>query len=202
MDDKTEELRDIFRAVTDAEEVTESQDADRGSLAPDERDTEAAIADVVARMREELDFDTDLDAATYVAIVRGYFAGEDDATIAADAGVDAGTAFQARLDLHLVRDEEAPPVDPGRLRRDFGGVDADTVADELGVSVADVARARAVLAARSATRRASDRYRAAFLDALPDAAIAATITESVREDGLREATEDIDSLESDADVDF
>jgi hypothetical protein len=37
---------------------------------------------------------------------------------------------------------------------------------------------------------------------LPDAAIAATITESVREDGLREATEDLDSLESDADVDF
>lgn len=201
MDEKTEQLREVFRSVTDAEAVTEPQDADRGTLATDEGAADAAIADVVARMREALGFQTDLETAAYVAIVRRFFAGEDDAAIAADVGTDPAGVFRARLDLHLLRDDDAP-VDADRLRREFEGVEAERVANELGVPVGAVERSRAVLAAQSAASGVSGRYRAAFVDALPDAAIAATITESVRDDGLGEATEDIGSLDSDADVDF
>ena len=55
MDDKTEELRDIFLDVSDDETVTESQQDTHGSLASDD-EIDARIADTVTRMREEFDF--------------------------------------------------------------------------------------------------------------------------------------------------
>jgi hypothetical protein len=201
MEDKTEELRDIFQSVADEDTVTESQEDARGSLATDEAGVDEAIADVVARMRDRYEFETDLPEDVLVTVVREFFGGADDAAIAGAIDAEEETVFRARLDLHLVREDDAP-VDTEVLRRQFADATDETVAKELGVPIEDVHRARAVLETRTAARRVSDRFRAAFEDAVADAAISSPMTAGVRDDGLDEATEDIDSLESDADVDF
>ena len=57
--------------------------------------------------------------------------------------------------------------------------------------------ARAVLRAKDEARRASQRYRSEFEEILTDADLTVQLTASVRDDGLEEATEDIET-----DVDF
>jgi hypothetical protein len=165
MDDKTAELRDIFLDATDGEgTVTERQAERRGSLVDDDADPDdidARLRDLVATMRERYDFDTDLDAEAYVALIRGFYEGADDATLAERAGVDTDTARRARLDCHLVRED-----------------DAETPAVEAS-------RERAV--------RANHRFRDAFADLLTDDDLSTRIASDAREDGLREATEDIET---------
>ncbi|MFC6756633.1 hypothetical protein ACFQER_07955 [Halomicroarcula sp. GCM10025894] len=72
MDEKTEQLRDIFMDVSDEASVTESQAAGRGSLTDtDEATVEERLGETVARMRERYDFRTALDDPALVGLVRG-----------------------------------------------------------------------------------------------------------------------------------
>ncbi|MFB6119989.1 MAG: conditioned medium-induced protein 4 [Halobacteriaceae archaeon] len=190
MDEKTAELRDLFVEVTDEETVTESQAETPGSLVsgddPDER-----LADVVAEMRAALDFATDLPDAALVAVVRGYYGGESDADIAADvdADVDADVVAEARLDMHLIRDDDVPvDADAVRTAVDEGADDA-ALAERFDVRESAVRRARRAVVARRESRRVNRRYRDQFESILDDRDIAERMTGDEAEDELAGATE-------------
>lgn len=194
MDEKTEELRDIFMSVSDEETVTETQAETRGSLSgPDEEHVAERLRELVETLRERESFDTDLETATYVEVIRGFYDGADDEAIADRIDRSAVTVFHARLDLHLVResDRDAPfDLCVLRQRRD---ADDETLADDLGVDPETVAHYRQVVAAEDAARAANHRYQREFDELLTDAELAGRFAEGVKDDGLREAAEDIET---------
>ncbi|MXR41694.1 conditioned medium-induced protein 4 [Halobaculum sp. WSA2] len=194
MDEKTEELREIFLDTTGGDTVTERQEEGHGSLA-DESDAAERLADLVARMRERFEFDSDRSDEDLVRVVRLYFRGADDAAIAADLDVDEGTVFDARMDLHLVRDgDREAPFDLSRLRSMH--VDDVPMADraaELGVDETTVEHYSTVVATNLESTRANDRFRDEFADLLAEQDLKGGHTEDAREDGLREAAEDIET---------
>jgi len=120
--------------------------------------------------------------------------------------IDAEDVFRARMDLHLVSDaDREAPVPYERLRRlvSESPPDADDEAlaaelsDAAGVS-ADVSpesarRYRRVVEADIASRRVNHRFRDAFSNLLTDADLSTRLAEDARRDGLREATEDIET---------
>ena len=221
MDEKTAELRDLFVDATGSETVTERQEAERGTLV--DRDDEAvgeALRELVAAVRERYGFSTPLGDDAYVRVARGRFADEGDPAIAAairdrladadgDADldpddVDAETVRKARLDLHLVResDREVDALDgdsgPAFAYADLkrltaAGNSIVECAEELDAQPDIVARYAAVARTDIASTRANDRFRDAFRDLLTDADIEGSLASDAREDGLREATEDIET---------
>ncbi|MDS0282495.1 conditioned medium-induced protein 4 [Haloarcula onubensis] len=204
MDEKTERLRDIFMDVSGDASVTESQAAGRGSLTDtDEAAVDGRLGETVARMRERYDFRTALDDSALVTLVRAFYAGRDDAAIADELGVEESAVVEARLDLHLLREsDDDAAFDVAAFRKRVVGdeaTDADLAA-AFDIDAGTAARYRRVVEARAATRRVSHRFTSEFEDALADAGLSTRMTAAVRETGLDEATEDIDSLDSDADV--
>jgi hypothetical protein len=198
MDDKTEELRDLFVDVTDEETVTESQAEGRGSLTDaDEAAVTTRVEAVVERMADRYDFSTTLDTETLREIVRGFYDGADDATLADDLDSDPETVFRARMDLHLLDDDDTDlPVDLSALRdarADADDLDPAALADELDADPDTGERALAVVDTQAEIRRVSGRFRSEFEDAIPDAALSIHLTESAQEDGLKEAAEDIET---------
>ena len=184
MDEKTEELRDIFMDVSEEGTVTERQEADRGSLT-DDGDADERIAAVVAEMRDRYDFATDLAGDELVRVVRGYFDGSTDTELAAALDVDRATVVRARLNLHLLRERDADaPFELSALREllDDGATTA-VAADALDVSESTVRRYRRVLEARAESRRASERFRSEFADAVPDAELSERMTDDAT-DGM------------------
>lgn len=206
MDEKTEQLRDIFMDVSEEGKVTESQAAGPGSLTDgDEAAVEARLGAVVERMDERYAFDSSLETDALVAVVRGFYAGRDDEELAAALSVSAAAIGTARLDLHLVRDSDLPTAgfDLGAFRRRVVGeepVSDAALAEAFGIDTETAAQYRRVVETQAETRRVSHRFRSEFEDALTEAGLATRHTATVRETGLEEATEDIDSLDSDADV--
>ncbi|GAB3033418.1 conditioned medium-induced protein 4 [Natronobiforma cellulositropha] len=191
MNEKTAELRDIFASVTDGEAtVTESQQDTRGTLEQDERTIEERLETVIARMRERYEFESALSESELRAVARGFYEGASDAEIADDLGTDAETVFDARLSLHLVSDEDADGVDLVTVRKH----DDATLADEFGVDEERIRRYRRVAAARDESRAANDRYRDEFDSTLDDADLSARMAKDLREDGLADAT---DGMETD-----
>jgi hypothetical protein len=191
MDEKTEELRDIFMSVTESETVTESQEGTRGSLVDGGGDEREQLREVVDRLRERESLETDLETATYVALVRAFYDDAGDETIAADLGLGVETVFGARLDLHLLREADTDvPFDLAVLRRRADETD-DAIAADLDVDAGTVAHYRRVVAAEDAARRANHRYRTAFDEILTDADLERRFADT--EDGLEEAAEDIET---------
>jgi len=191
MDEKTEELRDIFLSVSESETVTESQEGSRGSLVDSGGDEGEQLRDLVGRLRERESFDTDLGTDTYVALVRAFYADADDETIAADLGLDTVTVFAARLDLHLLREADTDaPFDLAVLRRRADEGD-EPIAADLEVDAETVAHYRRVVDAEDAARRANHRYQTAFDEILTDADLERRF--AATEDGLEEAAEDIET---------
>jgi hypothetical protein len=200
MDEKTEELRDIFTDIADDETVTESQSDTHGSLAS-EADVAERLHDAVADMQDRLDFQTDLDTDALATVVRRFYAGDPDADIADELDTDADpeTVRDARLDLHLVRDDDAP-LDADAVRDatdDPQAADPDTVADELDADSDDAADTLDVVRTRDEIQRTNDRYRAEFENTLRDRELTERLTSSVHEDGLDDAT---DGQETDMDI--
>jgi hypothetical protein len=223
MDEKTAELRDLFVDATGSETVTERQEAARGTLVDrDDEAVGEGVHDLVAAMRERYGFSTRLDDDAYALVARGRFADENDAAIAAairdglgdtdgDGDVDpdeidAETVRKARLDLHLVResdrevdadgggDGDEPPFAYADLKRlTAAGNSIVECAEELDAQPDTVARYAAVARTDIASTRANDRFRDAFRDLLTDADIEGSLASDAREDGLREATEDIET---------
>ncbi|MFB6281688.1 MAG: conditioned medium-induced protein 4 [Haloferacaceae archaeon] len=192
MDDRSEELRDLFVETTGADEVTERQRDDRGSLLGGA--DPAAVRAVIDRMRDRYAFGSDLGDSALVRVAAGFFEGADDEAIAADIDAGADAVFRARMDLHLVRDADRDaPFDLDALReRVAEGADDDAIARDLGADPATVARYRRVVESEAAARRANDRFRDAFADLLADAP-SDRLADEAREDGLAEAAEDIET---------
>lgn len=196
MDEKTRQLRDIFMDVADDATVTERQEQSRGSLAADEGRNDQ-LRSVVDSMRDRYEFRTDLPTAQLVSVVRGFFDGASDAELAEElpSAPSPEAVFHARLDLHLVAetDRDAPfdldqlrdAVDDGRL--------TDEVADALGESESTVRRYRQVVETDRERRAVGDRYREEFERLLADGDLGSRLTEEVRQTGLEDATEGMET---------
>ncbi|MFC3959627.1 conditioned medium-induced protein 4 [Halovivax cerinus] len=191
MNEKTEELREIFTEVTDEETVTESQEAGRGSLEQDERDIEDRLEGVIERMRERYEFDTSLTTAELQTVARAFYEGAEDDEIADDLDVEPGEVFDARLALHLTRTDEVDEVDLVALREHDGT--PTEIAAEFDCDVDEVTRYRAIAEARAESRAANDRYRDEFDSILADTELSTRMASDVREDGLEDATEGMET---------
>ncbi|AGB35910.1 hypothetical protein [Natronococcus occultus] len=192
MNDKTEELRDIFTDVTDGEEtVTEAQENDRGSLEKDERTDRERLESVVTQMKERYGFEGPFSTDEYIEIAEGFYDGRSDADLADELGVDEDDVFEARLSLHLVDENDADEVDLVAIREREEN-DA-TLAEEYGVDEERIERYRRVAAAQDESRAANDRYRDEFDSVLADADLSERMATDVREDGLEDATEGMET---------
>ncbi|MEZ3142381.1 conditioned medium-induced protein 4 [Halobaculum sp. MBLA0143] len=193
MDEKTAELRDIFVETTGEESVTEDQSADRGSLLDDPDDDR--VRAVLATLREETAVETDLPLDAHERVVRLFFEGLSDAEIATELDCSAEAVFRARLDAHLVApSDRETTLDRDRLRRlvreeiSLAERAAAVDADETTVTCQS-----AVIEAEIASTRHNHRFRDELATLLSDAPLADKLASGAREDGLREATEDIET---------
>lgn len=193
MDEKTEELRDLFISVTDGDSVTEKQEETRGSLT-DERDT-SELQSVIAAMRDRYEFETNFDDETLETVVRTFYDGGDDDEIAEAAGFEPGDAFRARMDLHLYTDDDlSPDFDADAARNLLDEASPSAVADAVGSDPESIFRFKLAVDARNRSLRASNRFRDQFDDLLADPALSRGLAEEIRKDGLDEAT---DGMETD-----
>jgi len=195
MDEKTEQLRDIFMDVAGEETVTERQEAGRGSLTDtDDGDIDNRLAEVIEEIRQRHGFENNCETATLVRIVRGFYEGEDDETLASELDLDPETVWIARMDLHLVAESDTDAPFELAALRDLLVEDADqeTIIAELGAGEETIDQYRRVAAAQNRARRVSQRYRTAFEEILTDADLSVRHTAGVQEDGLKEATEDME----------
>ncbi|ESS11233.1 MAG: hypothetical protein A07HR60_01950 [uncultured archaeon A07HR60] len=197
MDEKTEDLRDIFIDTTGAEEVTASQEETPGNLLGGDEDAAAGerVAALVALVDERYGLDTPLSPEEYERVVYGVFDGESDAEMAEAIGVEESAVFGARMDLHLVRDDDREaPFSLDRLRelmsRDVGLPER---VDTLDTDEPTVRHYSRVAAADLESTRANHRFRDEFRDLLTDADLAESHAEGGRDESLLEAAEDIES---------
>jgi hypothetical protein len=190
MEEKTEELRDIFLSVSDDETVTESQTESHGSLTDEGESVERRLADVVETVREKFGFETDLSDEQRRQLIEQFYDGRSDAALAAALDCDEATVFAARMELHLVREDE-PPLDEDALDvvREQPDVDAKVLAEELDVTEQAVDRTRTVLATQERSRRVSQRFVTAYQEILTDAELTDQFATNPQEDGLDGATE-------------
>lgn len=192
MDEKTERLRDLFVSATGEEAATESQAPQRGSILEGDGDDE--VCAVVEEMREKFEFDTDRSADELCNLVRAFYAGEDDEEIAETMEISPDTVFESRMDLLLVRPDDADTVDSEALSEHLDAGDTiEAAASALDVPVEDARRAVQVRAARERALTTSYRYQFAFEERLTDLDLTDQLTAQAREDGLSEAAEDIET---------
>ena len=201
MDEKTEELRDIFMDVTDSEEVTESQEELRGSVADSDEFDEDRLAATLDEMQEKFDFETDLDSERLTQLVVRFYEGDDDEAIATALSLSPATVFRARMDVHLVRDEDPPGVsasdDVWETIRAQPDESVETLATEADHDAAEVEQIQAVVQAEARARRVSQRFRITFEECLTDVEMSTQLAAETQRDGLDDATED-----AEVDVEF
>lgn len=196
MNEKTEELRDIFTEVTDGDAtVTESQQDTRGSLEQDDRSVEERLENVITQMRERYEFETPLSEAELIDLAKAFYEDKSDGAIADELDVTEADVFESRLSLHLVDESDGADVDLVAIRN--REEDDATLAETYDVSEAQIERYRAVARAKAESRAANDRYRDEFDSLLADADLTDRMAADVREDGLEDATEGMET-----DVDF
>jgi len=193
MEEKTEQLRDIFIDVAGEETVTETQTEQRGSLVG-RGPVDDRLADVIERMRERYGFGTALDDQQLCTVVKRFYDGADDGEIASAVDAPTEAVVEARLAFHLVREDEAAGVDRSTALEVLDGTaSVREAASAADASVDAVAHAVQVLEARRESRQVSQRFRTEFEEILTDADIAVRLTADVRDDGLEEAAEDIET---------
>ncbi|ELZ76014.1 conditioned medium-induced protein 4 [Haloferax larsenii] len=197
MDDKTAELRDIFVETTGSDTVTERQSESRGSLAnvDDPETVRERVSELVATMRERYEFETDLGDDALVNLVVGYFDGDSDEDLALELDVSPDAVRTARFDLHLVRDADRDaPFEMDRLDKLLvEGADDESIAEALDVDIALVREFRPVAEADVRSTRANHRFRDDFAELLTDDDLSGRLVDEARRDGLKEATEDIET---------
>lgn len=194
MDEKTAELRDIFIEATGSDTVTENQEESPGSLSERGERVDERLLELVGRMRERYEFASGLDDESLREVVRGYYEGRSDEELAAALDADEEEIFDARMDLHLVREtDEDAPFDLDDLRSMAAtDVPMDERVEQLSADEDTVRHYAEVVEARRESTRANDRYRDEFRDLLTDSDIEGRLARDAREDGLREATEDLE----------
>jgi hypothetical protein len=195
MDDKTAELRDIFIDATGSDTVTESQSESPGSLTDTGGDATQRLLELIDRMRERYAFETAFDDETLSQVVQLYYAEYADREIAAELEADVDSVFEARLDLHLVgesdRDAEFDLDDLRRLIVE--DVPLAERAEELAISEETARHYSSVVEADLRSTRANERFRDEFRELLTDSDLTGQLARDAREDGLQEATEDLET---------
>ena len=194
MDEKTQELRDIFVDLTDEETVTERQEQGRGSLADERRENER-LESVITRMRKRYGFETAFGIEERCRIVREFYEESTDEEIAEGLDVEESAVFRARMELHLLREEDLDAeFDLSEFRRMLiAGATTAELAESFGIEEATARRYQEVVAAEDESRRANDRFRDEFEEILTDGDLSARLAREVREDGLEDATEGMES---------
>jgi len=222
MDEKTSDLRDLFVETTGSGTVTERQAESRGTLTDrDDAVIDERVRELVAAMRERYDFSTDLDDATYARIARGRFEKDDDEAVATaldekreadgdDERSEAGLARKPHPSSTRDRPRRAvrPPPRPREADRevdddafDYADLKRLTAegrsivecADALDADPDAVAKYARVARVDLTSTRANDRFRDEFRDLLTDADIEGSHAETARNDGLEEATKDMET---------
>lgn len=105
--DRTRELSDILASYGDVWTFTEAQEVPVGDVLAD-AEVDRRLRAVVARMRGQYEFASALDDATLATVVRRFYAGTADESLAAKVDTTAAEIRTARFDLHLFRPDEAP----------------------------------------------------------------------------------------------
>lgn len=190
MDEKTEELRDIFLSMSDEEAVTESQSDDRGSLTDDADSLEAQLREGIEQLREKFGFEAELTDEKRCALIEGFYEEDSDDELAARVDVDPETVFRARMDLHLVRDEE-PTLDEATLERlrESPERDPGEIAEKTDRTAETIRRGRAVMETEQRSRRVSHRFRTLFEETVTDVELTDQLAADAQDDGLSGATE-------------
>lgn len=193
MDEKTEELRDLFLDVADDGTVTESQEETPGSLT-EERPEDERLDDVIGRMHERYEFDTDWKDEEYRQLVRGFFDDDSDQGLADELDTDDETVFSARLDLHLLRERDTEFAFELRELRRLRTEKADTdPVEAFDTDEETVERAIRMIETQDETRTANDRFRDEFEEIVTDGDLSSQLARDAREDGLEEATEGMEN---------
>lgn len=193
MDEKTEELRDLFLDVSDDGTVTEQQEETPGSLT-DEQPENERLNDVIERMGERYEFETDWDDESYRRLVRGFFDEESDAELASALDTDERSVTRARMDLHLIREADTEfPFELRELRRLRTGEEEVDLVEELDTDEATLERALCVIETQDEARTANDRFRDEFEEIVTDGDLSSRLARDAREDGLEEATEGMET---------
>lgn len=197
MDDRTEELKELFVETTGEESVTESQEEGTGELSDEvaAADAPERVRELVARMRKRYEFATKLDDEALTELVVGFYADESDEELAEHLNVDEETVFTARLDLHLLReaDREAPfPFDELR-EMVVEDVQLAERIERLDGDPKTVERYSRVAEADRRSTRANHRFVDEFAELLTDTELTDSHAATARDDGLEEAAEDIET---------
>lgn len=194
MDEKTEELRDIFLEATGSETVTERQEEGRGSIrGGDDAVSDERLTALVDRMRDRFTFRSSLDTDSLVTVARGFFAERTDADLASELDVDETDVFEARMDLHLVADADHTSVDEAVRPLVVDGASIEACLEAVEAAPETVRRAYLVTESEAAATRASHRFRDEFAELLTDEEISAHLASDARRDGLKDATEDLET---------
>lgn len=193
MDEKTEELRNIFMEVAEEDTVTERQEESPGTLTG-EQPVDDRLDALIARMREQYEFDTGLDTEQLRTIARGFFTGISDEELAERIDEGPESVFLARLDLHLLRESDRDvSFDFEEFREAIAsGESPENLATRFDADEAEVKRARLVVNAEREMRKTNYRFRDEFDELLGDGDLAEHITEEVTDDGLKDATEGVE----------
>jgi hypothetical protein len=192
MDDETAALRDLFLNVAGEERVTEPGTPERGSLLdlPTVRDR---LADIVAELVDADELTTALDPDHLPDLVIAVYDGATDDEIATELDAEPEQVARARLDCGLVRDADLDIPDREALDECLRDGTPAACADRLGldsVAVERYTRARGIVAERGeGTASVAEHIERAFADT----DLSAHRTAGVRDDGLREAAEDIET---------
>lgn len=201
MDEKTEQLRDLFVEVTDEQTITESQDAARGSLTGDDDSVDERLESAIEQMRERFQFETAWSLESYRHLLRRFYQGHDDSEIAEALSCPEDLVFRARMDLHLLHEDDprGAEIDEETLAsiRDRREHDPERIGTALDCQTETVERALAVIRARDRTRRVSNRFTLAFEEIVTDIDLRTQFATETRDDGLEDATEG-----AEVDVDF
>ncbi len=195
MDDKTAELRDIFIEATGSDTVTESQAESPGSLTDSEHDVGGRLEELIGRMRERYAFQTAFDDDTLSQIVQAYYTEHTDREIAAELECEPQAIFDARLDLHLVSEADRnAEFDIEELRRlVVEDVPLAERAERLEITDETARHYSQILEADLRSTRANDRFRDEFAELLTDSDLTGQLARDARNDGLKDATEDIET---------
>ncbi len=195
MDEKTAELRDLFINTTGSETVTENQEETPGSLTDERKAASERVPALISMMRDRYTFESTLSDDDIEAVVRGYYDEQTDTEIADAISAERAEVFTARMDLHLVRDSDRDaPFKLATLRRLL--VEDRTIeecAAELERDIETVTHYVAVATADIESTRANDRFRDEFRELLTDSDLEQSHARTAREDGLRDATEDLET---------
>lgn len=196
MDEKTKQLRDLFMEVADDATITESQAAGRGTLNPS-TDVDERLSAVIALMLDSYDIRTSIPLDDLVVVVKQFYAGASDADIVneLETSVSPQTVSRARINLHLITDDDKQPsFDYDAFREAvLSESSVAELAEEFGVSESTVQWYKMIVETEQERRLVGDRYRDEFARLLDDRDLSDQLTKEIRDSGLRDATEDIET---------